>query len=152
MRLRPVHHLWRGELLYNISSSWNPIQLRDENILKNVTDCGKAANDFLAGKLNLYIWSWLLFTELRNCSSKNVDFNRCQCIAAIEASNLASELKVKRFTKSQYYASQTQECSLLSSYKDDSLDGKKKCKKAVGKCKTAAVRFRTKLFSLTNCS
>ena len=65
--------------------------------MKEVTDCGKAADDFLIGKLNLqYVFMRLLFSELRNCSSKNVDFDRCQCVAAIDASNLAF-VKVKLF-------------------------------------------------------
>ena len=38
----------------------------------------------------------VFFSELKNCSSKNVDFDRCQCIAAIDESYLAT-IKVKWF-------------------------------------------------------
>ena len=33
----------------NLSSSQNSFKLRNETILKEVTDCGKAARDFIAG-------------------------------------------------------------------------------------------------------
>ena len=112
-----------------------------------MTDCGKAADDFLTGnyfaKSEPDIWSWLHFSELRNCSIKNVDFDRCQCIAAIDASNFAF-LKVKQFIWSKSLYSQMQECS-LNAYREDALSRKTKCKKAVGNCKNAAVRFLSRL-------
>ena len=124
------------------SSSWNPIKLRNKTILKEVTDCEKAVDDFLTGNLNFYIWFWFLFTELRNCSKPNVDFDRCQCIAAVNASNFAF-VKVKQIIWSMLYTlhtSQIQECS-LKAYKDESVSRKTTCKKAVGNCKTAAVKI-----------
>ena len=72
-----------------------------------------------------------------------MDFDRCQCIAAIDASNFAF-VKVEQFIWSKSLYSQMQECS-LNAYREDALSRKTKCKKAVGNCKTAAVTVLSKL-------
>ena len=70
-------------------------------------------------------------------------FDRCQCIAAIDASNFEF-VKVGQFIWSKSLYSQMQECS-LKDYREEALSRKTKCKKAVGNCKTAAVRLISRL-------
>ena len=51
-------------MYWELGSSWNPIKLRNETILKEVTDCVKVADEFLTGDLNLisgpdfFLQSW----------------------------------------------------------------------------------------------
>ena len=76
-----------------------------------------------------------------------MDFDRCRCISNINASNLATIVKVNnnqgKQTKSTIMENtdfSKQDCS-LNVYNEASKRGKKECKSAAGNCKNAAVGF-----------
>ena len=78
--------------------------LRDEGVTNEITQCKKSAEIFLTGFLffNLQLYGssnfyfkqvHCIFSELKNCSKKDLDSKRCQCLEAMNESNIA-QIKV----------------------------------------------------------
>ena len=65
--------------------------------MDNITECKAAASNFITGPVCSKNVHNRILLELKNCSKRNPGFERCQCLQAMNESNV-ERVKVK-YTK-----------------------------------------------------
>ena len=80
--------------------------------------------------------------ELKNCSKKEPGFERCQCLEAMNESNVETvKVKYETIKGSGSYSVFMKGCRLpIAGYKVEALSRQKSCISAVQTCKQATVR------------
>ena len=75
-----------------------------QEILDKITGCKAAAENFIAGSPLFFqeVPLTVFLPELKNCSKKEPGFERCQCLQAMDESNVET-VKVKYLMKRVLY-------------------------------------------------